>query len=303
MSIFEEEATRARHLDTLPIDEYREEIWNDVDRLVESISPERLRSSTSPRSHRSPHRAAAAGSPATSAPVSPPSLHRSGTAAAGAAKGTIYGHQFSQPSRSVQWYNAYSGKGLAVKFVDIMTRENAQPPFLAKFPGGQVPAYEEGAGFRLEESAAILQYLAEGDPIVPADKKTASRVVEMLARHLSQARKLTLDVVLPLFVLETEDEKAAAVVKGIETVEPILKTYNELLSKQAYVAGDRLTLADFLFAPEVDQFLLLTPLLKVDVLAGFPAIRAYISRLKSVAGYQDSFATAGEFLQKMASAK
>ena len=214
--------------------------------------------------------------------------------------GTIYGHQFSQPARSVQWYNEYAKKNLDVKFVDLFSGEQKKPEFVAKFPAGQVPAYEEGT-FKLSESAAILSYLAEGDAIVPSDAKEAARVEQMLATHLAKARKLSIEIIMPLFFVE--EDKEALIAKGIETVQPILKFYDDLLSKQAYLAGDKLSLADFLFAPEVDQFLILEPALKTNVIGNFKSIVSYLDRLRKVDGYNASFTVASDFFKAVSAAK
>ena len=216
------------------------------------------------------------------------------------APSTIFGHQFSQPARAVQWYNDYAKKGAAVKYVDLFAGEQKAPEFVAKFPAGQVPAYEEG-GFTLAESAAILNYLANGDAIVPTDAKQRARVNQMLAMHLAKATKLSLEITRPLFFVE--ENKEALIAKGIENVQPILKYYDDLLSKQAYLAGDNLSLADFLFAPQVDQFLILEPALKTNVIGKSRSILAYIQRLRRVDGYVANFDTAAEFFKAVSAAK
>ena len=214
--------------------------------------------------------------------------------------GTIYGHQFSQPARSVQWYNDYAKKNLDVKFVDLFTGEHKKPEFVAKFPAGQVPAYEEGA-FKLGESAAILSYLASGDAIVPSDRQAAALVKQMIATHLAKARKLTIEIIVPLFFVE--ENKEGLIAKGIEAVQPVLKYYDDLLSKQNFLAGDKLSLADFLFAPEVDQFLILEPALKTNVIGKYKSIVSYLDRLRKVDGYNANFTVASDFFKAVSAAK
>ena len=214
--------------------------------------------------------------------------------------GIIYGHELSQPARSVQWYNDYAKKGHTVKYVDLFAKAQKAPEFVAKFPAGQVPAFEEG-DFMLAESAAILAYIAAGDAIVPSDRQAAARVTQMLATHLTKARLFTTEVISPLFF--AEENKAGKIAKGIEAVQPVLKFYDGILSKQDYVAGDKLSLADFLFAPEVDQFLILEPALKTNVIGDYKSIVAYLERLRGVDGYTASFTTAAEFVKVASAAK
>lgn len=53
--------------------------------------------------------------------------------------------------------------------LDILAGETRRPAFLAKNPNGRVPLVEWPDGRRLAESDAILVYLAEGTPLLPAD--------------------------------------------------------------------------------------------------------------------------------------
>jgi glutathione S-transferase len=64
--------------------------------------------------------------------------------------------------------------------VDILKGESRTPSFLAKNPFGQIPLLELDDGTCLRESSAILVYLAEGTPLLPADKLLRTRVLEWL---------------------------------------------------------------------------------------------------------------------------
>ena len=204
--------------------------------------------------------------------------------------GILNAHALSQPARSVAWFAAYAKSDVEVRTVEIVKGEQKHPDYVAKFPSGQVPTYEEG-DFYLEESSAILQYLADGHAIVPKDKKQQAKVQQYIAANMAKVRKLTMELVAPCFFAKPEDVAALAK-KGIETVTPVLKAYDALLAKQSFVAGDTLSLADFLFTPEVDQLLLVKELIGEDVLAAYPSILAYLERLNEVEGYTANFAAA-----------
>eukprot|EP01061_Rhynchopus_euleeides_P011541 TRINITY_DN210_c0_g1_i2.p1 TRINITY_DN210_c0_g1~~TRINITY_DN210_c0_g1_i2.p1 ORF type:complete len:289 (+),score=146.13 TRINITY_DN210_c0_g1_i2:67-867(+) len=196
----------------------------------------------------------------------------------------LYGHPVSQPSRSVQWFVDYAKLDVEVEHVDIMTGKNKEPEFVAKFPNAKVPSFEKG-DFKLEEGAAILQYLAEGHAIVPKTAEQRARVTMMIGRNLAQARKITVEAVLPLF-FGKEGEKAEAIKAGIEKIRPELAKYDAVLAKTKFVAGDELSLADFMFVPEVDQLRLMKDGLGADVLADYPNIGAYLDRIAEVDGYK-----------------
>jgi glutathione S-transferase len=64
--------------------------------------------------------------------------------------------------------------------VDIMKGESRTPAFLAKNPNGRVPLLELDDGTCLAESNAILWYLAEGTPLVPADRLGRAQALQWM---------------------------------------------------------------------------------------------------------------------------
>jgi len=64
--------------------------------------------------------------------------------------------------------------------LDIMKSETRTPEFLAKNPNGKIPLLELDDGRLLPESNAILFYLAEGTPLLPADRFERARVLQWL---------------------------------------------------------------------------------------------------------------------------
>ena len=193
-------------------------------------------------------------------------------------------------ARSVPWYNAYAKKGHAVTNVRIRTCFTEEEECVA-----DALTYSEG-DLTLHASTAVLQYLAVVDEIVPKDVKEAARVDDAMAMVMMTAGKLFRVITAPLFFVK---DSKARVAKGIKTVQPILQFYETLLSKQDYVAGDRLSLADFLFAPEVDQLLIVAPALQTQVLDGRVAIAAYLERMRQVDGYTAGFEVAKAYFEAL----
>lgn len=64
--------------------------------------------------------------------------------------------------------------------LDIMKSETRTPEFLAKNPNGKIPLLELDDGRVLPESNAILFYLADGTPFLPADRFERARVLQWL---------------------------------------------------------------------------------------------------------------------------
>ena len=73
---------------------------------------------------------------------------------------------------------------LGVRFervpMDILKGETRRPEFLAKNPNHRVPMVEWPDGRRLAESNAILFYLADGTPLLPADSWHRAQVLQWL---------------------------------------------------------------------------------------------------------------------------
>lgn len=72
--------------------------------------------------------------------------------------------------------------GLPYEYVekDIMKGETRTPEFLALNPNGRIPVLQLEDGAALAESNAILFYLAEGTPYLPADRLDRARVLQWL---------------------------------------------------------------------------------------------------------------------------
>jgi glutathione S-transferase len=72
--------------------------------------------------------------------------------------------------------------GIPLKTVDIDVTEGLtrKPDFLAKNPNGRVPTLEFDDGRHLPESNAIIWYLAEGSPLIPADKFARAQMLQWM---------------------------------------------------------------------------------------------------------------------------
>src|SRR5579859_2117093 len=64
--------------------------------------------------------------------------------------------------------------------LDILANETRTPEFLAKNPNGRIPALELEDGTCLAESNAILWYLAEGTPFIPAERLQRGQVLQWM---------------------------------------------------------------------------------------------------------------------------
>jgi glutathione S-transferase len=72
--------------------------------------------------------------------------------------------------------------GLPYRWVEVSTArgETRSAGFLARNPNGQVPTLELEDGSFLPESGAILNYLAEGTPLLPSGRLERARVLQWM---------------------------------------------------------------------------------------------------------------------------
>ncbi|PPQ71214.1 hypothetical protein CVT24_009995 [Panaeolus cyanescens] len=144
-----------------------------------------------------------------------------------------------------------------VVLVDMVgTAEHKSPAYLEKQPFGQVP-YIDDDGFILYESRAICQYIEakypkSGNSLLPTDLQGLARFQQMAyaeAHHfytpaLAAVRE---SIYKPLyFKLPCNSEVYKQNIAELDTK---LAVYDKILSKQKYIAGDVLTLADLFHLP------------------------------------------------------
>jgi len=96
------------------------------------------------------------------------------------AKPILYDYLYSGNSYKVRLLLSQLNIAYEYRAVDIIAGETRQPWFLEKNPAGEIPALELPDGTCLRESSAILMYLSEGTPFLPAQKLNRTRVFEWL---------------------------------------------------------------------------------------------------------------------------
>jgi glutathione S-transferase len=72
--------------------------------------------------------------------------------------------------------------GIPIELKDYGLHDGAtrKPEYLAKNPNGRVPVLELDDGRMLAESGAILWYLSEGTPLLPADRWSRAEVLQWM---------------------------------------------------------------------------------------------------------------------------
>jgi glutathione S-transferase len=197
----------------------------------------------------------------------------------------LYCHPASTTSRPVMLFAAENQVPLELQVVDLFTGEHMQPPYEAINANRLVPVLEDG-DFRLTESSAILKYLADKieSPLYPKDLRARARVNERMDWVNTQlCRDFAYGMVYPQifsFHKRRSDEAQSAQLQwGRERAQGWLKVLDESIlgTANAYVCGDRMTIADY-FA---SAFVSLADTIGSD-LSAYPNVQAWLGRMKAL---------------------
>ena len=159
----------------------------------------------------------------------------------------IYGSDLSSPSNKVRF--AANALDLKFEYIKINLREGEQrkPEFLKLNPAGKIPAINDD-GFMLFESNAIIKYLArkQKSPLYPSELQARAIVEEWMdftSMHVGMAlSKVMFNRVFYKFLNVPIDERSLS--DGLDFLKKFLPVIDEQLSKNPYLAGKDLTLAD-----------------------------------------------------------
>jgi glutathione S-transferase len=159
--------------------------------------------------------------------------------------------------------------------VDVVTRQTRTPAFLAKNPNGRVPTLELEPGLYLAESNAILWYLGEGTPFVPADRLERAQVLQwMFFEQYSHEPYIATSRYWIVFLGKAEEYRAELAQKR-EPGYAALRVMELHLTATPFLVAGRYTIADIaLYA-----YTHVAGEGGFD-LAGFPAVRAWLGRVE-----------------------
>jgi glutathione S-transferase len=146
-----------------------------------------------------------------------------------------------------------------------VTPETAKgEPHLSRHPFGRVPVLEHG-DLMLYETQAILRYLDRVltapalTPVAPLAAARMDQVMNVCDWYLFQGVSNVIGfqrIVRPLLLGQPGDE--AAIVNAMPKAHAVINELSRLLGGKQYFAGDGVSLADLLVAPQLD-FLSQTP--------------------------------------------
>jgi len=127
---------------------------------------------------------------------------------------------------------------------DIMRGETRTPAFLDKSPNGRIPTLELEDGTCIAESNAILWYLAEGSPFLPAERVARAQVLQWMFFEQYSHEPY---VATPRYILKhlpADSPRRAEVPRRLEQGRAALAVMETQLKTRRYLVSDRYSIAD-----------------------------------------------------------
>jgi glutathione S-transferase len=180
------------------------------------------------------------------------------------------------------WKPAVLMKQLQTPFewveVNLLKGESRTPEFLRKNANGKVPLLEVTSGSRerqyLAESNAMLCYLAEGSPYLPADKWQRAKVLEWMFFEQYSHEPNIATVRWWVHFLKKQDEWQDKIAEAMKRGHAALAVMERQLAQTPFLAGSAYTIADialYAYTHVAHQG-------GYD-LAAYPGVRAWLARV------------------------
>src|SRR5690242_12672282 len=169
----------------------------------------------------------------------------------------VYGVPGSPFMRAVQM--GLEEKKAAYRVQALGVGESKSEAYLRKHPFGRVPAFEHG-NFGLYETQAILRCLDDilpEPPLQPRDPKLAARMNQIIGINdwyffpKVAAVIVFQRIIGPVLLGITTDD--AAIEAAIPMGRTCIAELDRLLGGQQFLAGDDLSIADLMLAPQLDS--------------------------------------------------
>ncbi|HYD57635.1 MAG TPA: glutathione S-transferase family protein [Burkholderiales bacterium] len=168
--------------------------------------------------------------------------------------------------------------GLPYRWVEVSTTkgETRTPDFLGKNPNGQVPALELADGSFLAESNAILNYLADGSPLLPGERLARARVLQWMFFEQYSHEPCVAVARAILRYQPSDSPRRAELPRLQERGHKALAVMEQHLAREQYLAAGRYTIADI----SLYAYTHCAADGGFD-LGRYPAVRAWLERVKS----------------------
>jgi glutathione S-transferase len=185
----------------------------------------------------------------------------------------LYGSPFSNFVRSARL--AFEEKGIAYVLEPADIKE---PEYRLLHPFARMPALRHG-DFRLGESIAIMRYVDEafeGPSLQPSDVRERARMMQWISAFNDYVvaiigRRILAEIFATLALGRPRNQ--ATIDAAMPEARQLLSILDGFLAKQAFLTGDKLSLADLMYVPHL-FYLAETPE-TAELLAPVPHLRRW----------------------------
>ena len=160
---------------------------------------------------------------------------------------TVYGTAASGNCHKVRLALDILGLPYKCREIDVVKGESRTPDFLAMNPNGKVPVLAIDDRTFLPESNAILWYLAEGSPLIPADRLDRARALQwMFFEQYSHEPAIAVARFIRCFLQKDDDPRLPELRRKGDQALAVMERH---LMGHDWFAGNALSVADLaLFA-------------------------------------------------------
>jgi len=192
---------------------------------------------------------------------------------------TLYDNKLSRNGYKIRLLAAHIGLKLNRVEIDILKGESRKPDFVAKNVAGRIPVLELEDGSDMAESNAILFFLAQGSPLLPAEPRLQAEVLRWMFYEQNQ---IECSIGTARFWHKTgrDHERPDAFAHRMEVAIDGLETLDTHLGGHQWLALDRFTIADI----AMYGYVAVAPEAGI-MLEDFPAIQSWIQRLEALPGH------------------
>jgi len=128
--------------------------------------------------------------------------------------------------------------------IDLVAGEAQTARFRARNPLGQTPFVEFDDGRKLAESNAILWFLAEGTPYLPAHPWTRAQALQWMSFEQYRVEPTIGTVRYWTHLLKVADERRDIVIQKQGIARTALGILDQHLAEHEFIAGERYGIAD-----------------------------------------------------------
>jgi len=196
---------------------------------------------------------------------------------------------FPNPAR-IRIVLAEKGMDSQVEFVkvDLFAAEHKQPAFLARNPAGVVPVLELDDGTNIAECVAITEYLdnLDGNPVLTGKTPREKAIIHMMQKRADDQLIDAIGIyfhhatpglgeTLQAYKSPEWEHRKEWGERQLDKFKRGMTYFNEVLSKQAYIAGEQFSMADI----TAYCALLHAAFVGITVPKDLPALAAWQARL------------------------